>query len=380
MPRTLKSTPRRDGFRMPGEFEPHAGTWMLWPERTDNWRLGAKPAQEAFAAVASAIAEAEPVTLGASAGQWENARRQLPDTVRVVEVSTNDAWARDTGPTFVVDDRGRVRGVDWIFNAWGGLDGGLYFPWDQDDLVASKLLEIERIDRYRAPFVLEGGAIHVDGQGTVITTEECLLNPNRNPGLGPADIEKGLRQYLGIEKVIWLGKGVFNDETDGHIDNLCCFIRPGEVVLAWCEDRDDPQYEISRDAWQRLADARDARGRRLKVHKLPQPGPLFVTADEAAGVDLREGSRPRREGDRMAASYVNFYLANRRVVMPLLDPRTDARVLRVLRRLFPRREVVGVPAREILLGGGNIHCITQQQPLGSAARLVARSRVRRRAA
>jgi len=380
MPRTLKSTPRRDGFRMPGEFEPHAGTWMLWPERTDNWRLGAKPAQEAFAAVASAIAEAEPVPLGASAGQWENARRQLPDTVRVVEVSTNDAWARDTGPTFVVDDRGRVRGVDWIFNAWGGLDGGLYFPWDQDDLVASKLLEIERIDRYRAPFVLEGGAIHVDGQGTVITTEECLLNPNRNPGLGPADIEKGLRQYLGIEKVIWLGKGVFNDETDGHIDNLCCFIRPGEVVLAWCEDRDDPQYEISRDAWQRLADARDARGRRLKVHKLPQPGPLFVTADEAAGVDLREGSRPRREGDRMAASYVNFYLANRRVVMPLLDPRTDARVLRVLRRLFPRREVVGVPAREILLGGGNIHCITQQQPLGSAARLVARSRVRRRAA
>jgi agmatine deiminase len=380
MPRTLKSTPRRDGFRMPGEFEPHAGTWMLWPERPDNWRLGAKPAQEAFAAVASAIAAVEPVTVGASAEQWQNARQQLPDVIRVVEISNNDAWARDTGPTFVVDGRGRVRGVDWVFNAWGGLEGGLYFPWDQDDLVASKVLEIGRVDRYRAPFVLEGGAIHVDGQGTLITTEECLLNPNRNPGLDRAEIERSLRQYLGIEKVIWLGKGVFNDETDGHVDNLCCFIRPGEVALTWCDDRDDPQYEISQDAWRRLAEARDARGRRLKVHKLPQPGPLFMTAEEAAGVDLREGSRPRREGDRMAGSYVNFYIANRRVVMPLLDPCTDARALRVLRRLFPRREVVGVPAREILLGGGNIHCITQQQPLGSDVRLVARSRPRRRAA
>ena len=380
MPRTLKSTPRRDGFRMPGEFEPHAGTWMLWPERTDNWRLGAKPAQEAFTAVASAIAATEPVTVGVSASQWDNARQQLPEAVRVVEISTNDAWARDTGPTFVVDSRGRVRGVDWMFNAWGGLDGGLYFPWDQDDLVASKVLEIERMDRYRAPFVLEGGAIHVDGQGTLITTEECLLNPNRNPGLGRAEIEMGLRQYLGIEKVIWLGKGVFNDETDGHVDNLCCFIRPGEVALTWCDDRDDPQHEISRDAWQRLAEARDARGRRLKVHKLPQPGPLFMTGQEAAGVDIREGSRPRQAGDRMAGSYVNFYLANRRVVMPLLDPGTDARALRILRRLFPRREVIGVPAREILLGGGNIHCITQQQPLGSGVRLIAKARPRRRAA
>ncbi len=380
MSRTRKGTPRRDGFRMPGEFEPHAGTWMLWPERPDNWRLGAKPAQEAFAAVAAAIAVAEPVTVGVSASQWENARQSLPEAIRVVEVSTNDAWVRDTGPTFVVDGRGRVRGVDWAFNAWGGLEGGLYFPWDQDDLVASKILDIERIDRYRAPFVLEGGAIHVDGQGTVITTEECLLNPNRNPGLGRADIEKGLRDHLGIEKVIWLGKGVFNDETDGHVDNLCCFVRPGEVALTWCDDRDDPQFEISRDAWERLREARDAGGRRLKVHKLPQPGPLLITKQEAAGVDTCEGTRPRQAGDRMAGSYVNSYIANRRVVMPLLDPRTDARALRIVKRLFPRREVVGVPAREILLGGGNIHCITQQQPLARGVRLVARARPRRRAA
>jgi len=365
MSRTLSRTPRRDGFRMPGEFEPHAGTWMLWPERTDNWRLGAQPAQAAFVAVATAIAAVEPVTVGASARQFGNARQKLPAVVRVVELSSNDAWARDTGPTGLVDARGRVRGVDWVFNAWGGLEGGLYFPWDQDDLVASKILEIERLDRYRAPFVLEGGAIHVDGQGTVLTTEECLLNPNRNPRMSRREVEEGLREYLGIETVIWLGQGVFNDETDGHVDNLCCFVRPGEVALTWTDDREDPQYAISRDAWQRLSAARDARGRRLKVHRLPQPGPLRMTEAEAAGVETREGTRPRQAGDRMAGSYVNFYVANRLVVMPLLDPRTDARALRVLRGLYPRREVVGVPAREILLGGGNIHCITQQVPRGS---------------
>ncbi len=376
MTRTLKSTPRRDGFRMPAEFEPHAGTWMIWPERPDNWRLGAKPAQEAFAAVAAAIAASEPVTVGASAAQYENARARLPAGVRVVELTTNDAWARDTGPTCVVDARGRVRGVDWVFNAWGGLDGGLYFPWDHDDQVARKLLEIEGLDRYRAPFVLEGGAIHVDGEGTVITTEECLLNPNRNPGLSREDLEEGLRDYLGARQVIWLGRGVFNDETDGHVDNLCCFVRPGEVALTWCDDPDDPQYEISRDAQARLRAARDARGRRLVVHRIPQPGPLFVTAEEASGLDLREGTKPRRAGDRMAGSYVNFYVAHRRVVVPLLDPATDARALRILRRLFPGREVVGVPAREILLGGGNIHCITQQLPRGAGLRAVGRTRRR----
>lgn len=365
MPRTLKNTPRRDGFRMPGEYEPHAGTWMLWPERPDNWRQRAGPAQRAFVAVASAIAAVEPVTIGASAAQYEKAREALPEAVRVVELSTDDAWARDTGPTFVVDTRGRVRGVDWQFNAWGGPDGGPYSPWDQDELVARKLLEVERRDRYCAPFVLEGGSIHSDGRGTVLTTEECLLNRNRNPGMDRAGIERGLRDYLGAEKIIWLGRGVVNDETDGHVDNLCCFVRPGVVVLTWPDDRGDPQYEISRDALQRLSAARDARGRSLKVHKLPQPGPLYMTRKEAAGLERRAGTRVRRAGDRMAGSYVNFYIANRRVVMPLLDPLTDARAMRALQKLVPRREVVGVPAREILLGGGNIHCITQQVPLGA---------------
>ena len=205
---TLAAAPQRHGYRMPAEFEPHSGCWMIWPERPDNWRLGAKPAQAAFTVVASAIAASDRVTMAVSSAQFVNARRRLPSRIRVVEVSTNDAWMRDVGPTFVVNDRGGLRGVDWTFNSWGGLSGGLYFPWDLDDAVARKVLEIEGCDRYRAPFVLEGGAIHVDGQGTCITTEECLLNPNRNPSLKREDIESRLRTYLGVETVIWLGRGV----------------------------------------------------------------------------------------------------------------------------------------------------------------------------
>src|ERR1700678_557395 len=270
--RTLRSTPAKDGFRMPAEFERHSGCWMLWPERTDNWRAGAKPAQEAYVAIAMAISLGEPVTVGVSAAQFQNARARLPRQVRLTEISSNDASARDCGPTFVVDAKGRRRGVDWTFNAWGGLSGGLYFPWDRDDEVAQKILEIEGAERYRTDFVLEGGAIHVDGQGTCLTTEQCLLNPNRNGLLSRADIEEQLRRYLGVRTVIWLGKGVHEDETGGHIDELACFTSPGHVALTWTEDRKDPQYEISHDAYRRLRQARDARGRTLTIHKIHQPG------------------------------------------------------------------------------------------------------------
>jgi len=359
---TLETTPAADGFRMPAEFEPHSGCWMAWPERTDNWRLGAKPAQAAFAAVAEAIAASEPVTVAASDAQFENCRAALPAEVRVVEVSTDDAWMRDIGPTFVIDEDGRRRGVDWRFNAWGGTEGGLYFPWDRDDRAAAKVLEVEGNDRYRAPIVLEGGAIHVDGKGTVLTTEQCLLNPNRNPEISREQVERALLDYLGAEKVIWLGAGVFEDETDGHVDNLACFARPGTVLLTWTDDQDDPQHRISRDARERLEAATDARGRAFEIILLPSPGPLHISAEEAEGVDAVAGTAPRRAGDRMAASYVNFYLGNSRIVYPLLDPRHDDEAEAILRRAFPERAVVGVAAREILLGGGNIHCITQQVP------------------
>ncbi len=366
MSATLSSTPAADGFRMPAEFEPHAGCWMAWPERPDNWREAAAPAQHAYAAVAAAIAAVEPVTMAVSDGQFEHCRSLLPPTVRVVEISTDDAWMRDIGPSFLLDGRGGLRGVDWRFNAWGGLDGGLYAPWDRDDRVAAKVLEIERAERYRAPIVLEGGAIHVDGEGTVLSTEQCLLNRNRNPGLTRDQIEATLLEYLGAEKVIWLGEGVWGDETDGHVDNLACFVRPGAVLLSWPEDREDPQRAISEDALARLQQATDARGRPLEVIRMPAPAPLVISAQEAAGVQSRAGTIPRVAGERMAASYVNFLIANSRVVFPLLDERSDEDAAAVLAACFPEREIVGVPAREILLGGGNIHCITQQLPRARA--------------
>jgi agmatine deiminase len=359
---TLDSTPAADGYRMPGEFEPHAGCWMAWPERPDNWRLGAKPAQTAFAQVAEAIAASEPVTMAVSDAQFEHCRGLLSDAIRVVEVSTDDAWMRDIGPTFVTQEAGRRRGVDWRFNAWGGLRGGLYFPWDRDDRVAQKVLEIERAERYRAPIVLEGGAIHSDGEGTLLTTEECLLNPNRNPELDRALLEQALCDYVGAEKVIWLGRGLPGDETGGHVDNLACFVRAGVVLLTYTDDASDPQHEISRDALERLQAARDARGRSLEVIRVRSPPPLTITAEEAEGVDAVAGTQPRHAGDRIPASYVNFYLASTRVVLPLLDESYDEEAVAVLRECFPDREVVGVPAREILLGGGNVHCITQQVP------------------
>jgi agmatine deiminase len=365
MTRTLTSTPAADGFRMPGEFEPHAGCWMAWPERPDNWREDARPAQRAVAAVAEAIAASEPVTMAASSAQIERCRELLPASVRVVEMSFDDAWMRDIGPTFVVGRRGELRGVDWQFNAWGGREGGLYASWERDERVARTVLEIVGAQRYRAPIVLEGGAIHADGEGTVLTTEQCLLHRNRNPTLSRADIERVLFDYLGASKVVWLGAGVFGDETDGHVDNLACFARPGVVLLTCADDPDDPQFEISADALARLRAASDARGRTLEVVTLPSPGPLEMSAEEARGVQTVAGTKPRVAGDRLAASYVNFYIANSRVVFPLLDERRDDQAREILAGCFPDREVVGVPAREILLGGGGVHCITQQVPAAS---------------
>ena len=369
MARTLTSTPRQDGFRMPGEFEPHRGCWMLWPERSDNWRSGARPAQGAFAAVAAAIAEAEPVTVCVSRAQYQAARAALPESVRLVEMSSNDSWIRDCGPTFLVGPTGEVRGVDWAFNAWGGPSEGLYAQWDQDDLVGEKVLEMERDARYAPAFVLEGGSIEVDGEGTLLTTEQCLLNPNRNPGRTREEIERHLREYLGVDRILWLGEGVYQDETGGHVDNLCRFVRPGVVALTWTDDERDPQHAISRDAAARLARATDAKGRVLGVHKIHQPTPLHITEEEARGVDAVPGTKPRRPGDRMPASYVNFYIGQRVVLMPSFGDAADAPARAAIQALFPDRRVIAIPSREILLGGGGIHCITLQEPLGRRAPL-----------
>lgn len=360
----LTTTPRADGFRMPAEWEPHSQSWMVWPERPDNWRLGGKPAQAAFTAVAKAIAEFEPVTVAVSAGQYENASERLAHPhIRVVEMTTDDAWVRDTGPTFVTNNSGELRGVDWAFNAWGGHNGGLYASWMRDDQVARKILQIEGCARYRTDeLVLEGGSIHVDGEGTLITTEECLLNPNRNPHLTREQIEQYLADHLAIDTVIWLPDGLFNDETDGHVDNFCCYVRPGEVLLAWTDDVNDPNYPRCQAAMRVLENARDAKDRQLIVHKMPIPGPLYATDEECAGVDLVAGTQERDPSIRLAGSYVNFLIVNGGIIAPSFEDPKDAEAQAILRRLFPAHRVVMVPGREILLGGGNIHCITQQQP------------------
>jgi agmatine deiminase len=334
---------------------------MLWPVRPDNWRLGAIPAQKAFTAVASTIARFEPLTMGVLPAQYYNARNMLPSAIRVVEMSYNDSWIRDSGPTCVSNGKA-VRAVDWEFNAWGGLQGGLYFPWDLDELVASKVSEIEQVDRYKAPIVLEGGSIHVDGEGTLLTTQECLLNENRNPGKSKEELEKILSDYLNVSKFIWLNRGIFNDETNGHVDNICCFIQPGVVALAWTDDKSDPQYEISQENFEILKSATDAKGRKLDIHKIHLPNPVFITKEESEGVDAVEGTLARAEGDRLAASYINFFFCNGGVVVPMFNDPHDAPALQQLQKLIPNRAVVGVLAREILLGGGNIHCITQQLP------------------
>ncbi len=346
---------------MPAEWEPHARCWMLWPEREDIWRREAGPAQEAFAAVAESISRFEPVVMGVMPRQWDRARRMLPDEVQVVEMHYDDAWMRDVGPTFVINEKGEVRGIDWEFNAWGGL----YQDYAQDQRVARQVLEQSDLERYAADLVMEGGALHVDGEGTLLVVAENLLNDNRNPHMSRADIEGALREYLHVETIIWLPYGLFDDETDGHVDNLCCFVRPGVVALSWTDDPGDPQFARSHLAYQALSNAVDARGRRLEIHKIHQPGPLYLSHEEAFGVVLRGGSYNRTAGQRLAGSYINYYVANGGVVVPVFDDPYDEAALETIQSLYPDREVVGVAAREILLGGGNVHCITQQQPRGS---------------
>lgn len=361
--RILKSTPRQDGFYMPAEFSEHYGCILIFPERSDSWQYGGYAARKAFVRVCEGIARSEKVTVCASEKQYENARQLLPPQIRVVEMSSNDSWARDYAPTFVRSSEGEIRGIDWTFNAWGGLYDGLYFPWDKDDKMAKKLCDLYEKDIYDAgDFVLEGGSIHVDGEGTCITTEACLLSPGRNPDMTKEEIEKRLCEYLGVEKVIWLKNGIYNDETNEHVDNICAFVKPGEVVLAWTDDESDPQYAMSKSCLDILESSTDARGRKIKVHKLPLPKPVTITEEECGGLDNFDFAPTRTPGERLAASYVNFYIANKGIVMPAFGDPADKAAADILGELFPGREIIQIYARDILIGGGNIHCITQQIP------------------
>ena len=363
-----ESTPKADGYRMPGEYEDQERIWMLWPNRPDNWRHGAKPAQKAFADVARAIARFVPVTIGVKPVDYAAARYIFEDDedILVVEMESDDSWIRDCGPTFVVNDEGDVRAVHWGFNAWGGLVDGLYFPWDKDQQVGVKVADLAGKVRYRPEdFIMEGGSFHVDGEGTVLTTKMCLLSEGRNPDKSQEEIEQLLCDYLGCEKVVWITDGIDPEETNGHIDDVACFVAPGEVACIWTDDEDSIFYDVCRAAYKELSEQTDAKGRSFKIHKLTMPKEnVYMTQEEADAVDVVEGSLPRTPEDFAIASYMNFLIVNGAIITPQYDDEYDSLAIEQIQAMFPDREVVGVSTREVAFGGGNIHCITQQQPSG----------------
>lgn len=341
---TEKTSPRVAGYRMPAEWAPHARCWMAWPCRRELWRDGLDAAREAYAAVARAISRFEPVTMVARPDDAGEAAALCGRDVVIDTFPLDDSWMRDFGPTFVCDGAGSVAGVTWRFNAWGGK----YDGFDADAALGGRLIDELALPRFDAPFVLEGGAIHSDGEGTILTTESVLLNPNRGMAASREDAEALLRDWLGAEKVIWLPGGMVADETDGHVDNVACFAGPGRVLALAARDASDPNHAALAENLAVLAAARDAQDRPLDI------------------IRLEQATLPDDMGNPGAASYINFYIANGGVVMPRFGTEDDAPAAAVVRRAFPDRRVVQVDARAIVRGGGGIHCITQQQPAGLA--------------
>ncbi|WP_081991280.1 agmatine deiminase [Inquilinus limosus] len=336
------TVPASLGYVMPAEWEPHSRCWMAWPCRDEVWGEHMDAARTAYADVARAIADFEPVTLVCNPADVAEASLTLGNGTKidVVSMEIDDSWLRDSGPTFLLDRNGHLAGAHWRFNAWGQK----YQPYSRDAVVAKQILKHVGARRFRAPFVLEGGAVHVDGEGTVLTTEQCLLNPNRNPDLTKAQVEQNLRDWLGVSTVIWLPEGIEDDETDGHVDEIACFVRPGVVLALSTDDKSDGNFDVLQTNLDILRSAKDAKGRPLQVIEVPQP------------------ARQEHNGKRLSLSYVNFYIANGGIVMPAFDVAEDERAFRIIRDAFPNRRVVQVHARDIFLGGGGIHCITQQQP------------------
>ena len=360
---TLKGRPADDGFSMPAEFSPHRATIMIFPVRPGSWPNGARKAREVFAGIIKQVALSEMVYVIVDDRTKDAALKLLKDTdnISFVDIRTDDAWARDTAPTFVTKGS-EVRGVNWSFNAWGGTYNGLYGYWDNDNALAGRFLRECGFKMYdAAPFVLEGGSIHSNGKDTLLVTEECLLSPGRNPDLTREQIEGMLRAYTGMKRILWLPYGIYNDETDGHVDNIAAFTGINDVVLAWTDNREDPQYERS------LAGLKVLEGAGITVHKLPIPDvPVLIGEEDLEGYEFEEGEDIREAGERLAASYVNFYFTNDSVLLPCFggdNTESDKRAVDIMSKLCPGRKIVPVYARDIIAGGGNIHCITQQIPL-----------------
>ena len=359
------STPRGDDFAMPFEGDKHSGTIVLLPYRKDTWRNNAKPAQECFKKIIASIAKYEPVYVGIDPSLYKKVIEDYKDLHNIypIKIKYNDSWARDNCPIFVTN-KNQMRMVDFRFNAWGGDFDGLYSNYKDDDLITRRLSKLFGVERYYLDdFILEGGSIHVDGEGTCLVTKACLLSKGRNPNLNQLEIEETLKVYLNVTKVIWLENGIFEDETNEHVDNMACFIKPGVVALAWPQDKDDPQYKYSYSAYKLLTSSEDAQGRKLKVIKVKLPKPLYMTKNEAKGIKLgRYDAKARPEGSRLAASYINFYQGEKFVILPAFGVPEDKLAKAQLQKLYPEKDIIQINTREVLLGGGNIHCITMQIP------------------
>jgi len=332
-------------YRMPAEWEPHAATWLSWPHRLATWPGKFAPIPRLYVRLVQALAAVEPVHVLAGGHPMAQARVMLAGIPNVTlhDIPTDDVWIRDSGPTFLVGQPGSPPAlIDWGYNAYGGK----YPHYEHDDaigrLIARKLGRV----CYEPGMILEGGSIDVDGRGTLLTTEECLLNPNRNPRLSRAEIEQYLTDYLGVRKVLWLGGGIVGDDTDGHIDELARFVAPKTVVAAVEDNPHDENYASLQENLRRLRSFTDADDAPLEVVPLPMPRPIV------------------HNGQRLPASYGNFYLANGMAIVPQFDDPADAQAVEILGRVLKDRRIVPLPARDLVLGLGAFHCITQQEPAG----------------
>jgi agmatine deiminase len=351
MNRPQQETPASLGFYMPAEWRPHAATWLTWPKDPETWPERVPHVEEIYLRMMAALTPHETVNLLVDDEATEQAVRQrcaFPglENLRFHRIPTVDSWIRDYGPNFVVDDKGAIAFNDWIFNAWGNK----YESLKRDDGVP-RLLEPElQMRRFAPGIVLEGGAIDVNGAGCVLTTEQCLLNPNRNPQLTSEEIEDYLKQYLGVSKVLWLGEGIVGDDTDGHIDDIARFVAPDVIVCTVEEDPEDANYELLQDNLDRLRSMTGADGGPFEIVTLPMPGIVGGSSTDT------------RDLDRLPASYANFYIANNVVLAPVFGHANDARAVETLQRVFPTRRVVPINCEPLVWGMGTIHCVTQQQP------------------
>ncbi len=335
------STPREQGFAMPPESARHDRCWMAWPCRGELWGERMAAARQTYAEVAQAIAQFEPVTMIARPDLTAEASLHCGQGISVLPLDHDDSWTRDTAPTFVIDRQGQLAGVDWRFNGYGEQAPN----YAKDARLAEAICERLKVPRFAAPIVLEGGALHVDGEGTCLVCAGSVLDPKRNPGLGRAEVEAVLVDHLGVAKVIWLEQGLIGDRNGGHVDNLACFARPGVVLALACRDTEDANHAVLQDNLARLRAESDAQGRTLEVIEIEQPPAQF-----------------RTDGSRIPVSYINFYLANGAVLMPMFDTATDNPAYRAITAAFPDRRIVQIDASDLVHGGGGIHAITQQQP------------------